>query len=55
MFANVTCIAGIVYALTFGPLFALICLAYLPLLMTAISVFGLRVKKMTSEKLNVIK
>ena len=48
MFANTTCIAGIVYALGFAPEFALICLAYLPLLMATIAVFGMRVKNMTS-------
>ena len=48
MFANTTCIAGIVYALGFGPEFALICIAYLPLLMATIAVFGMRVKNMTS-------
>ena len=55
VFAVATCIAGIVYALSFGPKFALICLAYLPILMGCIGVFGLQVKSMTTEKLNVVK
>ena len=55
LFAISTCVAGIVYALTFGPKFALVCLAYLPVLLATITIFGLQVKRMTVEKLNVIK
>jgi ABC-type multidrug transport system fused ATPase/permease subunit len=50
-----TCIASIVYALTYGPSFAIICVLYLPILLGTVTVFGLRFRKMTTEKLNVIK
>lgn len=39
-YAVATCIAGMVYALTFAPAFALICLAYLPVLLAIIGIFG---------------
>ena len=55
MFAVSTCIAGIVYALTFGPTFAGVCLAYLPVLLTIIGVFGSMVRRFTMQKLAVIK
>ena len=55
LFAISTCIAGIVYALSFGPKFALVCLLYLPVLMAIIAVFGLKVRKLTLQKLAVIK
>ena len=55
LFAISTCIAGIVYALSFGPKFALVCLAYLPVLMAIIGIFGMKVRKYTMQKLAVIK
>ena len=55
MFSFMTCIAGIGYALYYGATFAGACIAYLPVLLIIIAVFGMRVKKMTSEKLQVIK
>ena len=54
-FAIATCIAGIVYAITFAPLFAAICLAYLPILLAIIGIFGSMVRKFTIQKLDVIK
>ena len=47
LFAIATCIAGIVYALTFAPIFALICLAYLPVLLSIIGIFGSMVRAFT--------
>ena len=55
LFAISTCIAGIVYALSFGPTFALVCLAYLPVLLAIIAIFGLKVREFTLQKLAVIK
>jgi ATP-binding cassette subfamily B (MDR/TAP) protein 1 len=55
LYAFSTCIAGIVYSLCFGPIFALACIAYLPVLLGILGVFGLMVKKSTLGKLNVIK
>jgi len=54
-FAIATCVAGIVYAFTFAPTFAMICLAYLPFLLAIIFLFGMQVRKFTILKLNVIK
>ena len=45
IFAVSTCIAGIGYSIFFGPYFALVCLAYLPLLLIIIAVFGRMVQK----------
>ena len=39
----------------FGPVFAAVCLAYLPLLLGMIGVFGLMVRKTAVGKLNVVK
>lgn len=55
IYAFSTCFAGFIYAFTFGPLFALVCIAYLPLLLGILGVFGLMVKKSMLNKLNVIK
>ena len=55
LFAISTCLAGIVYALTFAPIFALICLAYLPVLLAIIGIFGSMVRAFTINKLNTIK
>ena len=55
LFAISTCIAGIVYALSFGPKFALVCLMYLPVLLAIIAIFGMKVRKYTMQKLAVIK
>ena len=54
-FAVATVIAGIVYAISFGPTFALICLAYLPVLLAIIGIFGSMVRRFTMQKLAVIK
>ena len=55
IFAVATCIAGIVYALNFGPTFALVCLGYLPVLLIILGVFGSMVRRFTMQKLAVIK
>ena len=47
LFAIATCLAGIVYALSFAPEFAGICLAYLPVLLAIIGIFGSMVRKFT--------
>ena len=54
-FAVSTCVAGIVYALTFAPAFAGVCLAYLPFLLAIIGIFGSMVRRFTIQKLAVIK
>lgn len=54
-FAVATCVAGIVYALSFGPVFAGICLIYLPILLGIIGVFGMQVRRFTLEKVDTIK
>lgn len=43
------------YAIYYGPTFALACIAYLPVLMTIIAVFGKRVQKSTIDKLEGVK
>ena len=55
IFAVSTCLAGIVYALSFGPTFALVCLAYLPVLLIILGVFGSMVRRFTMQKLTVVK
>ena len=55
IFACSTCIFGMVYALVYGPVFALICIAYLPVLMGIIGFFGRQVQKSTLAKLTVVK
>mmetsp|Transcript_3777 Transcript_3777/g.4326 ORF Transcript_3777/g.4326 Transcript_3777/m.4326 type:complete len:241 (+) Transcript_3777:493-1215(+) len=54
-FAVATCVAGIVYSLSFGPVFAGICLCYLPVLLAIISIFGSMVRRFTLQKVDVIK
>ena len=55
MYAFATCIAGIVYAVAYGPLFAGVCVAYLPILLGILGVFGTMTRKSSMGKLNVIK
>jgi ATP-binding cassette subfamily B (MDR/TAP) protein 1 len=43
IFACATCLSGMIYALIYGWLFALACIAYLPVLFTIIGVFGRQV------------
>lgn len=50
-----TCISGMGYAIWFGPSFALVCVAYLPILLAVIAIFGTRVQSATLQKLSVIK
>lgn len=55
IFAISTCLASMGYAIYYGPTFALACIAYLPVLMTIIAVFGKRVQKSTVDKLEGVK
>jgi hypothetical protein len=41
--------------MVFGVAFAGACVAYLPILLMIIAVFGMQVKKSVSDKLNVVK
>jgi len=47
--------AGIVYALSFGPTFAGVCLLYLPVLLAILGIFGSMVRRFTMQKVEVIK
>ena len=47
MFAVFTLVSSIVYALSFGPLFAGYCLCYLPILLGTLGIFGSMVRKFT--------
>ena len=55
IFAISTCIAGIVYALVYGWLFALACILYLPLLIGTIAFFGAKVRALTNKRLDSLK
>lgn len=55
IFAVSTCISGIAYACYFAPIYALICLAYLPFLLIILAVFGRLVQKTALNKVNVVK
>jgi len=55
LFAISTCLAGIVYALSFGPAYAGFCLLYLPVLLGIIGGFGSMVRIFTIEKVEVNK
>ena len=55
IFAVSTCVFGIVYALIYGPIYAAVCIAYLPLLMAIIAVFGKLAQNSTLRKLDVVK
>lgn len=55
IFACATCFFGMLYALIYGPLYAFICICYLPVLIGILAVFGRMVQKSTLDKLNVIK
>lgn len=45
--------AGIVYAFIYGPLFAVVCCAYMPMLFGALGYFGMLVQKSTLGKLEI--
>jgi ABC-type bacteriocin/lantibiotic exporter with double-glycine peptidase domain len=47
IFACATCTFGILYALIYGPLYAFICICYLPVLIGILAVFGRMVQKST--------
>ena len=55
IFAIATCLSGIGYAFWYGPIFTLVCLAYLPFLLGILGGFGTQVKKSALDKLNVTK
>ena len=55
LYAIATCVAGIVYAFSFGPLFAAVCLGYVPILFGILGVFGRMTQASMLSKLNVIK
>ena len=55
IFAVSASIAGIVYALIYGWVYALACVAYLPIFLTILGVFGMAVKRSTMAKLDVVK
>jgi ATP-binding cassette subfamily B protein len=44
-----------IYALCYGPIFALVCIAYLPVLLAIIGIFGMMVKRSSLNKLDVVK
>ena len=44
-----------IYALCFGPVYAAVCIAYLPALITILAVFGRMVQKSSLQKLEVVK
>lgn len=53
IFALSTCISGILYAFIYGPLYAAVCVAYVPILFGALGIFGRRVQSSTLSKLEV--
>jgi len=44
-----------IYALCYGPIFAIICIAYLPVLLAVVGIFGMMVRKTSLNKLEVVK
>ena len=55
IFAISTCVSGMIYALCYGPVFAAVCIAYLPILLAIVGIFGLMVRKSSLNKLEVVK
>lgn len=55
IFAVSTCISGIGYAVYFAPIYASICVLYLPFLLTILGVFGRMVQKTALQKVTVVK
>jgi ABC-type multidrug transport system fused ATPase/permease subunit len=55
IFAVSTCVSGIGYAFYFAPLYALICVMYLPFLLIILAVFGRMVQKTALQKVTVVK
>jgi hypothetical protein len=45
IFAVSTCLSGIGYALYFAPVYAAICILYLPFLLSILGIFGRMVQK----------
>jgi len=55
IFAVSTCLSGIAYALYFAPLYAGICILYLPFLLSILGIFGRMVQKTALQKVTVVK
>lgn len=55
IFAIFTCIGGILYSLVKGPMFALMCLSYIPVFLAILAIFGRMVRNATIQKLEVVK
>lgn len=55
IFAVSTCLSGIGYAVYFAPVYAVICLMYLPFLLTILAVFGKMVQRTALQKVTVVK
>lgn len=55
IYAVSTLVAGMCYALYFAPVYAGICMLYLPFLLTILGVFGRMVQRTALEKVTVVK
>ena len=55
IFAVSTCLSGIGYALYFAPVYAAICILYLPFLLSILGIFGRMVQKTALQKVTVVK
>jgi hypothetical protein len=55
LYAIAAGLGGIIYAVAIGPIFALVCLAYLPVLLGILGVFGSMAKSAGLDKLKGIK
>lgn len=53
IFALATCLSGIAYAFIYGPLYATVCCAYIPILFGVLGFFGKKVQRSTLGKLEV--
>ena len=55
MFSICACISGFAYAFFYGWEFGCACIAFIPMLLFVLVFFGMKVKKTTAERLEVIK
>lgn len=55
IFALSACVSGIAYGLYIAPVFAAVCIGYLPVVVFILVVFGRFVQKSTLNRLNMIK
>jgi ABC-type multidrug transport system fused ATPase/permease subunit len=55
IYAVSTCISGIIYGFYFAPVYAAICVLYLPFLLTILGVFGRMVQRTALQKVTVVK